>query len=266
MKLKNSRKKGILITVVDCQGHTPATPGKKALLAEDGTISGTIGGGELEQAALNLAAEMLAANEKHHHLQRYNLSGCPQYETGINLNMVCGGSVTVFFEYIPVAPMVYIFGGGHVGNVLDKLLVLMDFTVVIVDCIPGTHHVNIAEAGSGADHTDLWNEARFQDSYVVLSGFSHEADYCALREIILRRLKPRYIGMVASSTKASTLISRLSREFGPELDLSMLYSPAGLNLGGRRPEDIALTIAAEIQAVRHGKTGHRHMGKHWANN
>lgn len=253
--LRRNRQEGVLVTVVDCKGHSPAAPGKKMLCRKDGTCDGTIGGGELEQAAVKLAVSIMAGTEKTYRLLKYNLSGDSRVGADADINMICGGTATLFFEHIRVSPKVYIFGGGHIGLALTEWLPRLDMDVINVS----DHELSIDNEQEIA--RILTKEPDIDGGYMVLASYSHEADYAVLREIYKQRRRPKYLGMVASAAKVKAFIVRLEQELEREIDREMLYTPIGLDLGGANPQDIALSIAAEIQAVRYGKTGHRHLRK-----
>ena len=96
-------------------------------------------------------------------------------------------------------------------------------------------------------------------AFYVIATPSHAFDYVVLHRIFASGWQPRYVGLIGSRRKASSMLQRLAEELGDKADLDCIYCPVGLDLGGRTPEEIAIAIVAEILALRHGKTGHRHM-------
>jgi xanthine dehydrogenase accessory factor len=100
---------------------------------------------------------------------------------------------------------------------------------------------------------------------VVVATHSHELDYQILKGIAAADNKPAYIGVVASAKKSATMVSRLKKDLESTPDLSNLYMPVGLDIGGQAPEEISFSILAEIQAHRYGKKGHKHMRGNWKN-
>ncbi|MGE5462435.1 MAG: XdhC family protein [Syntrophothermus sp.] len=237
---------GMLITVVDKKGQGPSTVGGKMLLDNQGYISGTIGGGELESMATAKARELM--NREQHGLECYDLSGEPG-GPAVSLDMVCGGMITLFYEYLPAAPMVYIMGMGHVGSALSGLMKSLGWRVSNGDFHAAHFQVMIEQGRSDAG------------AYVLVAGFSHQEDYAILDAIYRAGWQPCYIGLLASRKKHDFIAARLSEELGDAIDLSVLHSPVGLNIGGRQPQEIALSIAAELQAIRYGKAAHRHLSK-----
>lgn len=249
---------GMLITVIDKKGKGPSVVGGKMLVDGQGNHIGTVGGGELETLVLDNARELMARQE--HGLEVYNLSGDDDGSGGHNLNMVCGGVITLFFEYLPARPVVYIMGVGHVGQSLSRLMKTLGWQVVEVD---------YRQPLSGADsslHTvrlkEVIEAARAnRESYVVVAGFSHQDDYEMLEAICQAGWQPRYIGLLASPKKCRAILNQLTQQLDKQVDLAMLHSPIGLDLGGKSPEEIALSIAAELQAIRYGKTGNKHLSR-----
>ena len=101
------------------------------------------------------------------------------------------------------------------------------------------------------------------DSYVIIAGFNHEEDYEILKALYEAQWKPRYIGLLASRNKGRVIVDKLKKELGPDIDLGILYSPVGLELGGESPGEIAISILSEIQALRHQKNSNKHLSESW---
>jgi len=252
----------ILITVVDKNGQGPSGIGNKMLIDDAGAKSGSIGGGELEFLAVKKAQELMV--KKEHSIEKYNLSGDQPDANSNKLNMICGGEVTLFFEYLPVRPSIYIMGMGHVGNCLAYVMTPLRWHIIRVeykqisyrpqDNLGTTTHLfaDIIERGAPS-----------RECFVVIAGYSHDEDYQVLEAIYQANWQPRYIGLVASSQKSRLMVNRLVRELGQNINLGVLHAPVGLNIGGNTPEEIALSIAAEIQSIRYGKKGNQHLGTNW---
>lgn len=256
------REKGqacVLVTVVEKSGEGPATPGKKMLLRPDGSLTGTIGGGILEFQAGETARELLLKRENR--LVRYILEEGNVQESTVTLPMACGGRVSLYFDVISGGLPVYIFGGGHVGAALSRQLAPMDFYTHVID-----DRKEIYEA------MDFGNERVFQDFYsyakeadigsdcfVIVCTPSHTNDYDVVRALIERGITPRYLGVLASQNKKNELMDILLKEFGAGKIPDSLFCPIGLDTGGPTPEEIALSIAAEMLVVQYGREGHQHM-------
>ena len=257
--LEQSRtgSQSVLITVVEKGGSGPQVPGAKMLVRADGSTVGTVGGGELEQVAAAKAQEILI--EKSSALIGYSLLDGGRLADTEALKMMCGGTVSLFYEYLGHEAYIYIFGGGHVGRALASHLRGMRCFVTVIDEREGIEAPD-ADRLIIADYDGaLEAEAVHPGGYFLIATPGHEADYCVLARIMRSDWAPRYVGMLGSRKKSEQLVGRLIEEMGDELDRSVLYTPVGLDLGGSTPDEIAISLIAEIQALRYGKAGHRHM-------
>jgi len=228
----------VLITVVKTGGSSPSTPGQMMILDMNGTTHGSVGGGTLEMIAIERAKKLLG--KKGTLLEEYGLD---EKSTG----MVCGGKTTLFYQYIGPQNRLYIFGGGHIGREVASIMKGTGFSVVIVDPreveIDGAAHLKEAYNGFFKNH-------KIEDgAFIVICTPEHEWDYQVLKN--LDGTNPGYIGLVASKRKFKTILERLKKETR-KFPFDALHSPAGLNIGGRLPKEIAISIAAEIQKVRYG--------------
>ncbi|MGE5380258.1 MAG: XdhC family protein [Methylocystaceae bacterium] len=260
IRLHHEGHNGILVTVVDKKGMGPVVTGRKMLISDTGVTIGTVGGGELEARALKKAEELIIKQENA--LESFNLSGMQLGEADANLNMICGGSVTLFFEYLSIPPTIYIMGMGHVGCALADIMEKLDWRVVPIKYKSEPHH--------GSDRYPAQALADFIEkgtppagAFVVIAGYSHDEDYQMLKAVYKAGWQPLYIGLLGSLHKSTMVVSKLVGELGNGIDLGVLHSPVGLDIGGNTPQEIALSIAAEIQSIRYGKTSNRHLGGNW---
>lgn len=260
MDMKTRGVDMVVVTVTMTQGSGPATPGKKMVVTPDLTV-GTVGGGALEHEAIKKARELILTRS--HETKTYVLHEGGASAEGTALPMVCGGTVTLFFEYVGVRGHIIVFGAGHVGKALVKALHPLGFAVTVVDDredvlqeIEGADRLVAMPFVKAVDHVGIP-----EGSYVVIATPSHTADYHVINKILADKLKPTYIGMLCSPAKLKDYLESTYRDFGPDVNLDNLYAPVGLDLGGGSPEDIAVSIVSEILAIHHGKTGHRHMRK-----
>ncbi len=223
-------------TVINVDGASPARPGFKILVREDGSAVGNVGGGALEHRIREDAVAALADGRPR--LAHYRLS-----ESGPDaVGMMCGGEVTVFVEpYLP-KPVLLIVGGGHVGRPLAELARIVGYEVHVIDVHP--------ERGERA-HIDPASVTG--STYVVLMTEDHVTDEAALR-VVLPTPAP-YIGMIGSQRKVKTILEHLRSEGASPESLARVRAPIGLDTGGREPAEIALAIAAEIECVRHRGRG-----------
>ena len=223
----------VLATVIEVQGASPAKIGAQIVLLEDGTPTGTVGGGKLEAAILNDAQAALDNGVPK--LSHYNL-----IEQGTDaVGTLCGGEVRVFIQPFLPPPQLIIVGGGHIGRPLKVMGESAGFDVVVVDAEPCRASV------PGLDTVHLT-----ADSFIVLITTDHVSDEAALRQVIDSPV--HYIGMIGSRHKCETILGHLRTDGIGEDALARVYAPIGLDLGGPTPEEIAVSILAEIIAVRRG--------------
>lgn len=261
-RLIEYKKRGIacmVVTVIEKSGEGPVTVGKKMLVTEGDEAFGTVGGGAVEYEARD-HCKTLIANQQND-LITYVFNEGKIVKDATVLPMACGGKATLFFDYIGVKAYVYIFGAGHVGQALAKVLKTMNYHLTVID-----HREEVIEAFTGADKkyhqsfTDFVKvEGIKEGSYVIVCTPSHKYDYNVLDQVFTQKLKPKYIGMLCSMTKLNDYLNKTYEKFGKEIDLSHFYSPIGLDTGGGSPAEIAISIAAEMLAVGYQKEGHKHM-------
>jgi xanthine dehydrogenase accessory factor len=228
-----NKQPAVLATVVEIEGASPAKSGAQLVLLADGRIAGTVGGGRLEAAILKDARDAL--NDVQPHLKHYKLTEDGKDAIGV----LCGGEMRVFIQPFLPPPKLIIVGGGHIGVPLRVMGEAGGFEVVVVDVEPGR-----------ADVSALNDIALTQDSYVVLISTDHVIDEAALRQAIASPV--RYIGMIGSLAKCRTILDHLRADGYSDEQLSRVYAPIGLDLGGTTPQEIAVAILAEIIAVRKG--------------
>jgi len=261
VNLKKNGEEGVLVTVVSKEGHTPADVQKKMLVFPGGKKAGTVGGGSLEHLAVETAEEVLRA--KKGFLKEYSLSSENEVITGEETGMICGGSAVLFFEYIGSGEQIFIFGAGHVGRALMYHLKHLDYYLTIIDnrddALKG---IEDAQKVLHADYSEGLSGVRINGgSYVVIATHSHDIDFQILKEIFQSGVRPKYIGLIGSRNKVALTVKRLRDETGSGIELDSLYSPIGLDTGGKSPHDIAISIVSEIQALRHGIKGNKHLSR-----
>ncbi len=249
----------VLVTAVEKEGEGPVEVGKKMLVVDEHTFFGTVGGGALEHYAIQKALTLI--KKRHHLTEKYLLDKGKVIEDTKTLPMVCGGQVTLYYEFIGFRNHVYLFGGGHVGRALAEVLKTLQFYVIMID-----ERKPIVDAFVDAHEK---HHMRFidyikehgikEDSLVVVVTPSHTSDYHVINQIIEQQFKPKYVGMMCSIEKLKDYLKETYQRFGRDIDLSRFYSPIGLNLGGGSPEEIAISIASELLAIEHGKSEIKHM-------
>jgi len=249
----------VLATITSAAGSAPGKPGFKMAVFPDGSARGTVGGGDIERAATATAVDMLRRSRPHHH-ETFELSA-DRPEGSTPTSMICGGSASVFFELFPARLRAALFGGGHVAQALAPLLVKAGYAVEIHDNRPAyaTPERYPAEAQiRTGDYEVLASEVALDDRtacFIFTHGHAHDG---AVLEALLRReddgARPAYIGMIGSSKKIAQAFARLVEQGLPAERLERVYAPIGLDIGGDSPFEIAISICAELQALRQGRS------------
>ena len=268
VNLQKQGKTGTLITVVNKEGHGPQIPGAKLLVCADEKKIGTIGGGTLEYAAINEALTLLKT--KTSIARKYMLGEdsniiepdsliSPQH-SAVETGMICGGNITLFYEYIGIKDNVIIFGAGHVGKALAYYLKPLNYNITIVDSRENIlNEIENVNKQLIEDYNSIPGDKLLIDnSYIVITTHSHEYDYKVLKNIYESDISPKYVGMIASKKKSEKMLERLSSEINKTVDLKHLYTPVGLKIGGSSPAEIALSIASELQVIKYNQEGNRH--------
>jgi xanthine dehydrogenase accessory factor len=239
-----------LITITASNGSTPQRVGAKMLVYADGRTVGTIGGGCYEHDALGKAREALQTRKAL--TAKYDLNDDFAEETGL----VCGGQMEVFIEPLEAPPVLYIFGAGHVGYYLARAASDAGFEVHVVDDraafanrerFPFAASVVVEDIPAWLAQTVLPASA-----YAVVVTRGHRNDLDALEALAPRSL--RYLGLIGSRAKVARLYDQLLGDgrATPE-QLSWIHAPIGLDIGAVTPQEIAVSIAAELIAIRRGK-------------
>ncbi len=252
----------VLATVVDKKGHGPATPGARMLVFENEETMGTVGGGALENAARNTAKSLF--REGGTRLVRYNLDDNDKLVDTEETGMVCGGTSSIFFELLGDSPHLILLGAGHVGQAILQHAELLDFRITVADSRKALlETIKKHKIAYLPDYRDGYEALSVTNrSFIVIATHSHAFDAIAMENIYKMDRQPAYVGVLASRKKAETMVKQLKKNH-PNADLSTLHMPVGLNIGGPTPREIAISILAEIQAVRYGKNSQNHMGKSW---
>jgi xanthine dehydrogenase accessory factor len=261
LKLKANGESGVLITVVEKEGHGPTVVGTKMVMTRAGQKRGTIGGGALEFAATKHASTLMESQTSG--LKKYLLSPDNEVIDGEPTGMLCGGAITLFFEYIGSGAKLYLFGAGHIGKALVYHLKHLDYYITLLDNRQGMVETiaDVQRRLTTSYENALQDEAVPPHSYFLIASHSHQLDYVILKRIVKAQWSPQYIGMVASKRKTPLMIQRLKEEVGADVNLEALYSPVGLDIGGQSPYEIAISVIAELQVLRYHKEGHKHMGR-----
>ena len=246
-----------LVTIVSARGSTPQRVGAKMLVFADGRTIGTIGGGCYENDAFGKARDAITARKPQ--LVHYELSDDFAQETGL----ICGGQMDVYIEPIEPSPELYIIGGGHVGYHLARLAHEVGFRVHVVDDrekFANRERFPTAEEVV-ADDIPTWLAAATlpPHAYAVIVTRGHTNDLEALRALAPREL--RYLGLIGSRAKVARVYDALTADGVPAEQLTRIHAPIGLDIGAVTPQEIAVSILAELIAVKHGKIAGRDAAK-----
>ncbi|MEO0082110.1 MAG: XdhC/CoxI family protein [candidate division WOR-3 bacterium] len=240
----------VLVTVVGTKGSTPAVVGARMLVYPDRTIYGTVGGGVLEYKAIETA---LAANGPPHTAQFALITdGSERSDSGLSAD--CGGSVELLFEPLARADLLFVVGAGHCALELVPLCRKLGFHVTVLDDRPDwasrKRHPQ-ADKVICTDYAQAGKHIRFtRRTYVVIMTHGHKHDETVLRQCLRREFA--YLGMIGSEKKVLSCFERLRSEGFTREELSKVYSPIGFAVGSRTPPEIAVSVAAQLLAVRNG--------------
>lgn len=248
-EIKGGRR-AVLATIVRASGSTPRTAGARMVVRADGSSFRTVGGGAFEAMVIGDARDLLATVNPAPVLKRYTFT-----EHGEDaLGMACGGTVEVLLEVAGSGARLIIFGAGHVGLALARLAATVGFTPELVDDRPG-----FCDAARDAAFGRVWNcDAAFVEGvppldagcYVAVVTRCHRTDRLALKHVLGRSL--RYVGLIGSRRKKAVIFGELADQDGvPAAELARVHCPIGLPIGGETPEEIAVSIVAELIQVRH---------------
>jgi xanthine dehydrogenase accessory factor len=235
------------IVVVETRGSAPREAGTRMWVSAAGT-HGSIGGGNLEYTALKIAREMLLSGEERR--QR-------KFALGDALGQCCGGSVTLAFgrvervpEERPAEMQVVLFGAGHVGKELARILGRLPCRLTWVDPRPEMFPAEIASNTRVViEEEPAWmvDEAPAGACYVVMT-HSHALDL-EIVEHALKRNDTRFVGLIGSDTKAAKFRARLRQKGFSATQISALVSPIGLVKSGKHPAQVAVSVAAQLLSL-----------------
>ena len=250
-QLEQTHQPVALCTVVKTSGSTPRHSTSKMLVYPDGHILGTVGGGELENRVLKEALASLQDGKARN--LAYSMSDPARGDPGL-----CGGQVEVFVEPILPSPLLVIVGGGHVGKAVAHLAKWLGFRVAVSDdrnefCTPLAnpdadefYPVTLAELPR--------NLAITPQTFLVLTTRGSSLDVAGLPALLETRAG--YIGVIGSKKRWNTTVKELNQQGISEDQLRRIHSPIGLGIGAETPEQIAVSIMAEVLMLRGGGSGY----------
>jgi xanthine dehydrogenase accessory factor len=250
--LRSSRQRGVLVTVAAVRGHAPREAGAKMVVAADRTW-GTVGGGNLEAVAVERARVLLQEGAGSPELMTSALSDKAPYQHGVQC---CGGEVTVLLEPLPVVPAVAVFGVGHVGLELARILARRDLDLHLVDSRP--EQVSPERLAVLADavarvhvhHVPVLPELVLGElppgAHVLIMTHDHAED-AALCDAALRTPHLGTIGLIGSAAKWARFRAKLADEGHAPETIDRITTPIGLpGITGKDPVTIAVSVAAAL--------------------
>jgi xanthine dehydrogenase accessory factor len=248
VRLRRQGQKCALATIVEVRGSIPSHETAKLLVREDGSITGTIGGGCVEAEVWNAAREVIATGQAKR--MSFNLGQDAAYDNGL----ICGGQLDVFIEPVLPQPRAIIFGAGHISKSLSKVATIAGFETVVVDDREAfANRERFPEAGEviAGEYEEVFarlgvNEAAF----IVIVTRGHRDDMRVLRHAVAT--PARYVAMIGSKRKVIAVIKELEKEGMPREAFERIHAPMGLDIGAITPEEIAVSVVAEMIAVRRG--------------
>lgn len=235
-ELERQKQNAVLCLVTESKGSTPRKAGSKMLVFPDGETKGSVGGGKIEWEVIEEAKKLMFTNG----------SKVINFQLTEDLEMQCGGAMSVYFEAINSAPRLLIFGAGHIGQILAKMAVDFGFDVHLIDnrdeifSKPVVGVKNLLK-----EFPDAWQNMDFLPTdFVVITTYKHTYDEDIVAHVLQQ--PHAYVGMMASKRKAS-IAKKNWLEMGIEQEkIDQVFSPIGMNIQCETPREIALSILAQL--------------------
>jgi xanthine dehydrogenase accessory factor len=248
VRLRRLGQKCALATIVQVRGSIPSYETAKMLVREDGSLVGTVGGGCVEAEVWNAAREVIET-EKPKHLN-FNLGQDAAYDNGL----ICGGQLEILVEPVMPVPCAFIFGAGHISKSLSQAAMMAGFSTVVVDnrdTFANRERFPDAAEVHAAEYEDIFPTLAVNEtSYIVIVTRGHRDDMRVLKLAVGTRA--RYIAMIGSKRKVINVVRELEKEGVSRASLERIHAPMGLDIGAVTPEEIAISVTAEMIAVRRG--------------
>jgi xanthine dehydrogenase accessory factor len=239
----------VLLTVVESRGFTPQKPGRHMLVADGGETAGTIGGGAIENECMLEAKTLMKAGGTTRMVKK---------QLTTELGMCCGGEMVVHAEVLEALPRLFVFGAGHVARPLAALAAATGFGVTVVDARAEwlTAERFPTAARELRDPEAAVRELKLDASdSVVVTTHDHALDQRVVQELLRHEL--RFTGVIGSFAKQRKFALRLKARGFEDDAIARMRTPVGLAIGAQTPEEIAVSIVAELVAVRRGAAPER---------
>lgn len=241
-----------LVIVVETKGSTPRGIGAKMLVNKNGLVAGTIGGGITEARVIEEAKQAL--KEGKGRLLNYHLT---REQAALDEGAICGGEMKVFIDVLQPKEEVLIFGAGHIAVCVSKLAKMVGFKVTIIDSrkefanqdrFPEADEIIAEDTEKALTHLKITPY-----TYIIIVTRGHLKDEEVLASVV--RSNAAYIGMIGSRQKNATVFQHLEEQGISAQELKKVHAPIGIDIGAQTPEEIAVSIIAEIIQIRCGKRG-----------
>lgn len=245
--------KTAMVIITEKTGSSPGVEGGVMLVYPEGETLGTIGGGTLEYNIIQRVLENMDTCENFRF--DYDLS-----ESG-DIAMICGGKTSGYVKYYSNRKPLVIFGAGHVGKALVNVVSELGFEITLVDERPeyledpDFEKINTIHSS----FEELSDEIELDGAYIIIMTPSHSFDYEVLRAVVESDFV--YLGMLGSQKKVKTIKDRLISEGVTQEKVDKLFMPVGLNVATGSPKEIAISVAAELLAVKNAVDKVAHLSE-----
>jgi len=258
-RIRAQGEKGAIATVIS--GHIPPAMQDKAklVLRADGTTIGQISeGGFIEEYVRQKAEDVM--QEDYLTVLQFEVNE----EEAQRWALESGDTLDVFVEPIVAIPTLYLFGGGHVSLQIAKIAKMAGFKIVVIDDRPAfanQERFPMADETRVEDLYSVFDRLRIDDqSYIVAVTRGHQHDEPVIEQAI--RTNARYIGMIGSKRKITRMWKKLIERGADRKRLAEVHAPIGLEIGADNPEEIAVSIVAQLIQARRGRKDRRRLSNY----
>lgn len=261
VRLRRAGRKCALATIVHANGSIPSYTSAKLLVRDDGSLAGTIGGGCVEGEVWQAAREAMETGKAKR--MTFSLNQAAAYDNGL----ICGGQLEVFVEPVEPQPRVLIFGAGHISKSLCAVAEMIGFGVTVVDdreAFANRERFPQADEVIAGEYEEVFGRLPVTTStYLIIVTRGHRDDMRVLRWAV--GTEACYIAMIGSRKKVIGVYKELEGEGIAAERLKRVSAPMGLDIGALTPEEIAVSVAAEMIAVRRrAESDWKALSKSWA--
>jgi len=258
-RIRAQGEKGAIATVISSRIPPEMKEQSKLVLRADGTIVGGIGaGGFIEDSVRQKAEEVM--REDYLTVLQFDISEEEAQRWGLEP----GDTLDVFVEPIIAIPTLYLFGGGHVSLQIAKVAKMVGFKIVVIDDRPAfanKERFPMADETRVEDMYTVFERLHIDDqSYIVAVTRGHQHDEPVIEQAI--RTEARYIGMIGSKRKISRMWKKLIERGADKQRLTQVHAPIGLEIGADTPEEIAVSIVAQLIESRRGRKDRRRLSNY----